>query len=421
MPERAAKPELPIARKITSGTQSREVQRKFPSEVSQFPRLGFTRILKVVILTAGVLFLSLIFALSRPRHDFIEYWTASHLLLSRANPYSLPEMFKAQRALGWDEPIPVMFVCPPWVLPLIAPLGLASSYSLAWVAWMLVLVISLAAASRLLMDVYFAELRIPEVSDSTFYRCLFAFTFYPVLLCLRFAQTAPFLLLGLAGFLHFVKKERPIAAGMMLALTSIKPQLLFLVWIAVILDAFRRGRWRLLVASTGVILAASSLAFVLDPDALQQYRDLVRTPYLLSNPSGITALIRRLLGPDRLLETYWLQFVPPVIGIVWLFFYWQRHKTAWDWTERMPMLVTISVLTSAYGWVFDQTVLVLVVIALAARYARPEGRIPGRLVVWYTVLNGALMLLLAVPPLTYIPAPLFLLGLLVHEARQHTP
>src|SRR6184192_2323200 len=67
-----------------------------------------------------------------------------------------------------------------------------------------------ALSSRLLMDVYFDELRIPEISDTAFYRCLFAFTFYPVLLCFKFAQTAPLMLLGLAGFLWFATRNRPV-------------------------------------------------------------------------------------------------------------------------------------------------------------------------------------------------------------------
>lgn len=382
--------------------------------MSRTARHSWKRKFAIAVLSACIVFLCCVFALSRPQHDFIEYWSAAHLLCARANPYSLLEMLKLQNALGWHEGDPLMFVCPPWALPLIAPLGLVSSYSLAWMAWMMVLVASLALASRLLMDIYFQELRIPEVSDTSFYRCLFVFTFYPVLLCLNFAQLAPILLLGLAGFLFYIRRERFVLAGSLLALTAAKPQLLFLVWIAVFLDFGRRKRWGVLLSAFGVIGALTVIALFFDPRAFRHYRELVGTPYLSINPSGITAMIRRsLIGR----QTYWMQFVPPLFGVAWLGFYWCRRRATWNWVEEMPLLVTMSVFTSAYGWVFDQTVLGLVVIAVAARSAKPRGRIPWNLVVWYTGLNCVLMLLLVVPPLTYIPAPLILLYFLYRETR----
>src|SRR5689334_13421868 len=92
------------------------------------------------------------FALLRPQHDFIEYWTASHLLTEHQNPYSLARVFQREKAMGWTEPNPVMFVSPPWVLPLLTPLALTDSYSLGWLAWMVVLIGTLAVSSRLLMD-----------------------------------------------------------------------------------------------------------------------------------------------------------------------------------------------------------------------------------------------------------------------------
>ena len=367
----------------------------------------------------GLVFLAVVcmFALSHPKQDFIEYWTASHLLRAHANPYSLNEMFKAQRAIGWTEPVPLMFVCPPWVLPMIAPLGYVPYYGVAWLLWMTALVGAMGVGSRLLMDLYFDELRIPEISATGFHRFLFAFTFYPVLLCLKYAQIAPFLLLGVAGFLYAMRRDRPLLAGAMLSLTAIKPQLLFLVWIAVLLDVVERRRWKIVASALAVILGFTVIALMLDPQAFQQYRELAATPYFVSNPSGILAMIRRSLGADHLLATYWLQFVPPVFGLVWVGFRWHRHRHRWNWVEQMPALVTGSVLTTAYGWVFDETVLAVAVISMAASKARPLGRIPWNVTAWYTALNCLIMLAMAVPPLAFIPAPIFFAVTLLRDAR----
>jgi len=379
------------------------------------PHKKWKRAVLITVLALAFIFVAALFALSHPQHDFIEYWTASHLLLHGRNPYSLPEMFKMQKALGWEEPVPLMFVCPPWALPLIAPLGILSSYGAAWIVWSALLIFAAALSSRLLMDLYFGDLRIPEISDTTFYRSLFAFTFYPVLLALKFSQISPLLLLGLAGFLHFNRRERPVMAGLMLSLTLLKPQLLFLVWIALVFDSVYRRRWKTLLASAAAVLVATGLALLLDVHAFQHYRELLTTPYLEINPSGILAMMRRVL---RSRSTYWMQFVPPIFGFAWFVFYWRRHRSRWEWLDRMPALVTASILTTAYGWVFDQAVLGVVVIAVAARRAKAEGRLPWNLIVVYTALNGGLMLLMAVPPLTFIPAPVLFAVILAQEARR---
>lgn len=376
------------------------------------------RAVLITVLALAFVFVASLFALSHPQHDFIEYWTASHLVVHGGNPYSLPEMFKMQRTLGWEEPVPLMFVCPPWALPLIAPLGIVSSYGAAWLVWSALLIFAAALSSRWLMDLYFADLRIPEISDTAFYRSLFAFTFYPVLLALKFSQISPLLLLGVAGFLHFTRRERPILAGLMLSLTLLKPQLLVLVWIALLFDSVRRHRWKSLLASAAAVLLATGLALLLDSHAFQQYRELLATPYLEINPSGMLAIVRRLLKSHG---TYWMQFVPPVLGFGWFVFYWRRHRNRWEWLDRMPALVTASILTTAYGWVFDQAVLGVAVIAIAAQRARPEGRLPWNLIVIYTALNGGLMLLMAVPPLTFIPAPVLFAVILAQEARPANP
>jgi len=83
----------------------------------------------------------------------------------------------------------------------------------------------------------------------------------------------------------------------------------------------------------------------------------------------------------------------------------------------MPMLITISVVTSAYGWLFDQTLLALPVIALAAKRAHESGRLPVGLVFLYTALNCVLMVVMPFPTLNLLPAPICLVVLLMRDSR----
>ena len=162
------------------------------------------------------------------------------------------------------------------------------------------------------------------------------------------------------------------------------------------------------------LLLLTTLALLLDRHVIDQYWELARGPYAQVIPSGIVAPIRKLFGGG----VFWLQFVPPLLGIIWFSEYWRHHQDNWSWQESMPALVTASVLTSAYGWLFDQAVLVLPVIALAAAGACAQGHLPRRLVVLYTFLNCMLMLAMGVPPLAFVPAPVFLSVVLWYETKR---
>lgn len=368
----------------------------------------------MVAMLCCVTLITATYSLVHPIHDFVEYWTTAHLFTAHQNPYSLAEVFQKEKTFGFEQSIPIMLLSPPWALPLVAPLGFSHSYGLACFAWMTTLILAVGFSSLLLMNVYFGDLRIPEISDTTFYRGLFAFTFYPVLLCLRYAQTAPFMLLGLAGFLYFEKKGKHVWAGFFLSLTLIKPQLLYLVWLALILRSFQRKRWKILLSAITVTAMLSAIAVTVNPRIFHQYLELTNSPYMQAYASGVTAGIRKLFGG---IGTFWIQLVPPAAGLVWFANYWRRKRSNWSWAEELPLLVTISVLTSAYGWLFDQTLLALPVIAVAAEAAHRKGSLPRNLVVLYTALNLGLMLAMPFPTLNLLPAPLLLLYLMLKYSK----
>jgi len=375
-------------------------------------------IFAATLLFTGVLVTALLYALSHPVYDYVEYWTAAHLLASHHNPYSMGEMFQAEKPLGMNGPVPLMLLSPPWLMGIILPLGFVKSYILGWFLWTAVLMAAIALSSYLLMDVYFGDLRIPEISDKTLYRCLFAFTFYPALLSLRFSQTAPLMLLGLAGFLFFHTRHKPFWAGACLSLTLIKPHLSYLVWVALLLWSLRERRWKMLISAMATLGVLTAIALPFDPRLIQHYRELATSPYMQLFPSGIMWGPRMLLGG---VGTFWIEFVPPVIGLTWFLFYWRKQKEPWSWTERLPLIITVSVLTSAYGWLFDQTLLVAAVMYIAAKAARPLGRFPFNMVLTYTAMNCLMMALWPFPTIGLLPAPSFLLVLLVQAARRSSP
>ena len=74
-------------------------------------------------------------------------------------------------------------------------------------------------------------------------------------------------------------------------------------------------------------------------------------------------------------------------------------------------------LTSAYGWLFDQTLLALPVIYLAALRSRLFKRVPRNAVLAYTALNCILMVTWPFPTIGLLPAPIFILVVLARTKR----
>lgn len=332
-------------------------------------------------LTAVVL---LTFAATRPMNDFVVYWTAPHLFLDHRNPYSLTEVFNAQKSLGSKAGIPIMFLCPPWALSILSPLGLLRSYAAGWFVWVVLLISCTAIGSRLLMDVYFGSVDVPEISYPHWYRFLFAFTFYPTLFAIRVTQASPFLFLGLAGFLYCERRKSSFFAALCLSLSLIKPHLVLFVWVALLL----KKEWKML-ATVSLVAGALTLTTLLRfPAAFQQYWNLMSGPYPRYTAGGILGGIRAISGGSQL---YWIQSIPSVIGLVWVFIYCRRIRN-WNWTDQLPMLVTASLLCTPYGFTFDQCLLMIPIIYLAGSAARQFGKIPRDRILLYTVLNIAILI-----------------------------
>src|SRR5690349_8920024 len=131
-------------------TTGATVATKPPSSKGRILGFAFFGLCLLLVVTA--------YAFTRPLEDFIEYWTAGHFLVAHGNPYSLGEVFRFQRELGWQEPIPLIALNPPWILPLLAPLGLLHSYALAWLIWVAMLAFAVAISSQVLMVLYFGDL-----------------------------------------------------------------------------------------------------------------------------------------------------------------------------------------------------------------------------------------------------------------------
>jgi len=65
-------------------------------------------------------------------------------------------------------------------------------------------------------------------------------------------------------------------------------------------------------------------------------------------------------------QWFWVQFVPMAIGGIWAVIYILRNLSGWRWQVHGPALLIVSVLTTPYGWLSDEAVLLPAVLQAAA-------------------------------------------------------
>jgi hypothetical protein len=295
--------------------------------------------------------------------DFVEYWAATRLLLTGQNPYGAQELFELQRSVGWRDSIPLLMWNPPWTLSFTLPFGLAS-FDVAQLLWLLLNIFIVLFCAQQLWLLYGG---LPTAYRRAW---LVVLTFAPAYLVLILGQIGPLILLGLVGFLLCARDKHWKWAGAFTILVSIKPHLLYLFWIALVLWTIEKRQWQLMVGATlsGFVVAAIPLLF--SPSVYGDYVQLnttttLPTPYDWQTPT-IGGAARLLFGGEKV----WLQFVPCLIGIVWLLFHWQRSKNQWEWVEQLPILIVASLATAAFAWSFDYIVLLPAIIQAASWLSR---------------------------------------------------
>lgn len=319
-----------------------------------------------------------------PVDDFIEYWAASRLLLLGKNPYSTEQLLSIQRPLSGAES-PLIMWNPPWTLSLLLPFGFFNYATSRWLWFFLNLALLLFSA-RWLWSAYAKHHGQPLVALAV------ALTFLSGPVVLGLGQISPLMLAGIIGFLSSIQRQRYGMAGAATPLIALKPHLLWLFWVALFLWVLQERKWAVLSGASLSIVLAAGFPWFWNSELYSGYIHLVVNESIFHHPSTtIGAFLRSMLGWERL----WLQFVPLGFGLAWIVAYWRAHRQGWNWTRETPLLLLVSVVTTCYGWVFDQVVLypaVFQAVAWLIQTGRPSYYLlAGAL---YVALNAAGLLLI---------------------------
>jgi hypothetical protein len=278
--------------------------------------------------------------------DSIAYWAAARLVVSHQNPYDHPTVFALERSQGYSENRPLVLRTPPWSLFIVLPLGWMSPF-LAWVAWLVLLLTCLVLGLRLARKLYDRDSAPPNLFP------IVAYTFAPVPACLVSGQMGLVLMLGIVLFL-WLEEEYPFWAGAALILPVAKPHLLSLFWLVFAVWVVTTRKKSVALGFASAFSAATLMALFFDHHVFANYREMLERAAIQKEFIPAFSGVLRLLFFRRF---FWIQFVPLTLGIFWAIGYLRRNFRVWDWRVHGPALLVVSVLTTPYEWLSDETVL----------------------------------------------------------------
>lgn len=223
----------------------------------------------LLVLMAGLGYANYRFALQAPGgNDFLPRWVGAHLWLTEGvNPYdnrvslAAQEMIygrPADRSAGEDV---AHFVYPLPAMLFFAPFGLLP-YPVARAAWMTVLEIALPVLA--LIGVRLTRWKPSPVVLAAL--LLFSVLWYHGLRSVVVGQFAVIEALLLAAALWAIQRRQDFWAGVLLALSTAKPQMAFLLIPFVLIWAGRSRRWALIASTIGAFVALVGISLLLVPN-----------------------------------------------------------------------------------------------------------------------------------------------------------
>lgn len=293
--------------------------------------------------------------------DFLQFWSAGYLNRMGINPYDHDEIINMRLLAGQQDFTPGVFYImwyPPWLLSILMPFSLFD-YPLSRLLWLLLNTSLITICADIIWRLCQGPPRLRWLT------WVIAFTMMPTYVVLVIGQITPLILLGIAGFLKYVEAPREswvndLAAGAFLAMATIKPHFIYLYFIAVFLWIITTRRWAVLLGTALGITVALLISIIFNPLIIKHFLAAVTnySPSAWATPT-LGFLLRSIIGGNN----FFLQFVPPVFGSLWLYYYWRRNRNGWDWLEVTPVILLVSFVTAPYIWTWDQVVLLIAIIS----------------------------------------------------------
>ncbi len=305
-------------------------------------------------------------------NDFMSRWEgARSYWRDGLNPYSAETSLNIQKRIygrpaSGDED-PGYFAYPFYTALLLWPLA-HMSYAWASAIWMVLLEVGLIAAVILLIRLYGwrpSPLLLALV-------LVWSLTNYFAARGLMLGQPALAVYVLQVVVLWALATQHDTLAGAALAVSTLKPQMVFLFVPLLLLWAWRVRRWRFVGAFVFVWGALMVLSFALIPSWLLDWIDQVRTyPSYTDIGSPVWVVTRYYLGLGTVGEWIGNILLWMLLGWVWYMVLVQRRMERFAWAVMVTLTIThLSALRTATPHFVIFTIPLMFYFAVAARRRR---------------------------------------------------
>ena len=208
-------------------------------------------------------------------NDFYPRWRGAQLFWQEGiDPYSDEASLAIQEGIYGRPALPdedqVLFVYPFYTVFFLLPMSWLN-YEWAQPVWLAVVMLSVITA--VLLTLKLVEWKMPFwLLAITF---IWAIFFYNSSRTVILGQFAGPVFLAMVAALLALKRDRDVAAGLLLALSTVKPQMTFLLVIALLIWAVGQRRWHFIGSFIAAMLLLTGLSFALLPGWLFSFVDQV--------------------------------------------------------------------------------------------------------------------------------------------------
>ncbi len=364
--------------------------------------------------------------------DFIQYWSAFRALQQGCNPYDGVTLHTIQAQAGQLAESTILMWNPPWTALLVAPFGLLS-FQEAACAWFICSLLSLLAIA------YTAPRALGVTAPPLIVSACGVIFFRPIVESLALGQLSILLALACTMILYLAAAGRLFAAGAITWLCSVKPHLFILLLPLAIawLHALQPKERQSFLLGFGCISTATiALTYLLWPEAISQWHAALgatpvgpgAVPMKMWKTATIPSLLR--IGLEQLYgyPPIWPLYVIPLLSLLLVTaYFFKRAEKPVLLGQLTPPLLCLSLALCGYGWLFDQSVLVLGQLSLLYS-AWHTPKLSTRIVLsggLATALIGSILVSTLCTPaqqhyFAWIPLLLLALLLLAHRLQRHS-
>lgn len=299
-------------------------------------------ILLALAVLGGVGYANYRYAIQNPGGtDFLVHWVGTKSLIEDGiSPYSdetalqIQEMVYGRPAVAGEHELRVAY--PLYSIIIFLPFAFVDDFNIARAAWMTLLEISLVLMSLLCLRIM--RWRPGLVVLAVFF--LFSITWYHAVRPLINGNAVILVALMLTGVILAIRARHEELAGVLLAFSTIKPQVVILITVYILIWAIARRRWKIVGWFFATLAILSASVALLVPDwILQNIREVLRYPGY--NPPGTpgAAFAEWLPGIGQRLG-YALSAMVGLILLTEWFIHRKAENRAFLWTVSLTLVLS---------------------------------------------------------------------------------